>query len=62
MADQGANDGGIVERQHIAADDLALFMALAGDHEHVAGPEFVQRGRDSLRAVADFAAARATPA
>ena len=47
----------IAERQHAVADDLAAFVALAGDHQHVAGLERRDRTADRLAAVADLACA-----
>ena len=44
----------VAERQHLFADDLAGFMALAGDHHHVAMAEIRNRRLDRLAPVADL--------
>ena len=51
---RGAPHTPIVEREHLAADDLAGFMAFAGDHQHVAGAQVGDRGADRLAPVADL--------
>ena len=43
--------------QHFAADILAGLMALARDHQHIAGLQRGDAGADGLGAVADFARA-----
>ena len=48
----------IAERQHLLADDLAGFMALAGDQQHVAAAKLGDRRADRLAAVADLDRAR----
>ena len=40
----------VAERQHLFADDLAGFMALAGDQQHVAAAKIRDRTRGSPRA------------
>ena len=40
--------------KHLFADDLAGFMALAGDQQHVAAAQLGDRGADRLAAVADL--------
>ena len=52
----------IAERQRAVADDLAGFMALAGDQQHVAGRKRRDRAADRLAAVADLASRRRAPA
>ena len=49
---------GVGKRQRPIADDLAGFMAFAGDHQRVARAEHRDRGADRLAAVADLARAR----
>ena len=49
--------GDIVERQHLLADDRALFMALAGDKDHVVVPRIGNRCGNGSPAIADFAGA-----
>ena len=49
----------IAERQHLAADDLAGLVALAGDQQHVAGLKRRDGAADRLAAVADLADVRA---
>jgi len=44
----------IAERHNPVADDLAGFMALAGNQQHIAGAEVADRGTDRLVAVADL--------
>ena len=44
----------VAERQHLLADDLAGFVALAGDQQHVAGTQVVDRGGNRLTAVTDL--------
>ncbi len=41
-----AGDHDVVERQHRVAELLALLVALAGDHDHVAAPGLADRPRD----------------
>ena len=47
----------IAERQYPVADDLAGFVALAGNQQHVARAQFRHRRADRLAAVADLARA-----
>src|SRR3979490_960399 len=44
----------VAERQHLFADDLAGFVALAGDQQHVAAAQLHDRAADRLAAVADL--------
>src|SRR5213080_418717 len=44
----------IAERHNPVADDLAGFMALAGNQQHIAGAKLSDRGTDRLVAVADL--------
>ena len=48
----------IAERQHAVADDLAGFVALARDQQHIAGPSAAIAAADRLAAVADLGRAR----
>src|SRR6476646_3151692 len=47
----------IVERQHLTADDLPGFVALAGDQQRVAALELADGGADRRAALADFGGA-----
>ncbi len=49
----------IAERYDPVADDLAGFMALAGDQQDVAGAQIGNRAADRLAPVADFGGAAA---
>src|SRR5919108_4495954 len=48
----------VAEWQHLFADDLAGFMALAGNQQYVAPMQILDRATDRLAAVADFERAR----
>ena len=44
----------IAERHNPVADDLAGFMALAGNEQHISGPEAGDCGTDRFVAIADL--------
>src|SRR5690242_691410 len=46
--------GDVVEGQHHVADDLALFMALAGEQHNIVRARHVDRGGDRMAAAADL--------
>src|SRR5262245_59858864 len=48
----------VAEWQHLFADDLAGFMALSGNQQHVAPTQILDRATDRLTAIADFERAR----
>ena len=50
----------VAERQHLFADDLAGFMALAGDQQHVAAAQLRNRALDRRAPVTDLDRARVT--
>src|ERR1700682_658984 len=38
LPEHGPGHGSVVEGEHFGTDDLICLVALAGDHDHVAGP------------------------